>query len=143
MYSDLSNLGLGIVVIWLLVLSYLFWKEKNFLKSLFPKEESRDIRQKFEEVTKALEAFEKKEKRDLSNIRKVALARFNPYEDTGGDISFSIAMLDSENSGIVITSLHSRAGTRIFAKDVVEGKPGKYKFAEEEEKVIKEAVKQT
>lgn len=143
MYSDLSSLGLGLVVIWLLVLSYLFWKEKSFLKSLFPKEGNRDIRQKFGEVTNALEEFAKKEKRDLSNIRKVALVRFNPYEDTGGDISFSLALLNSENSGIVITSLHSRAGTRIFAKDVIKGKAGKYKFAEEEEKVIKEAIIKT
>ena len=56
------------------------------------------------------------------SIQRVGLVRFNPFEDTGGNQSFAIALLDGAASGIVISSLHSRTGTRVYAKSVTEGR---------------------
>src|SRR5438309_2300208 len=70
-------------------------------------------------------------------MHRIALLRYNPYGDTGGDQSFSLALVDGEGSGVVITSLHSRASTRVFAKPVILGKPDKYQLSKEEEEVIK------
>ena len=56
-------------------------------------------------------------------------------------MSFSVVFLDNEGSGIVITSLHSRSETRVFAKSVKLGKAYKYQFSEEEDQVVKEALK--
>jgi hypothetical protein len=50
------------------------------------------------------------------------LVRFNPFPDTGGNQSFALALLDESNDGVIISSLHSRTGTRIYAKAVVAGK---------------------
>jgi len=51
------------------------------------------------------------------------LVRFSPFEDTGGNQSFVLALLDESEDGFVISSLHSRTGTRIYAKAVSNGKP--------------------
>ena len=152
MYSDwvLTVIG-GMVFIWLGALSFFAWKQNNFLGNLFPKSGERDIRKKFEEIVKIISQF-KGDLGDLKNklseieysgeghIQRIELLRFNPYEDTGGNISFAIALLDKKGNGVVITSLHSRSGTRIFAKEVVGGKAGKYEFSKEEEEVVKKAM---
>lgn len=50
------------------------------------------------------------------------LVRFSPFEDTGGNQSFALALLDESDDGLIISSLHSRTGTRIYAKAVSNGK---------------------
>ena len=58
------------------------------------------------------------------HFARLGLVRFNPFpvSDTGGNQSFAIALLDEGENGFIITSLHSRNGTRIYAKAVVAGK---------------------
>lgn len=154
MYPDwivIVLLAVTTVFIWLVVLSFSIWRQNSFLKSLFPSSGERDIRKKFEEIIKIIEEFKSemrtvKEKgqeiRDqgLEHLQKVELMRFNPYDDTGGDQSFAVALLDSFGSGVVITSLHARSGTRVFAKSVREGKGDKHELSKEEELVIKKAM---
>ncbi|MBI2020358.1 DUF4446 family protein [Candidatus Daviesbacteria bacterium] len=154
MYSDWSVLTLGLaatVFIWLGILTIIIWKQGNFIKSLFPKSGERDIRKKFEEVIETVDKFNLSldklhsklnhlEGASLGHIQRIGLIRFNPYEDTGGNISFSIALLDQKGNGLVLTSLHGRAGTRVFAKGVVEGKAQKYELSKEEIEVVKKAM---
>jgi hypothetical protein len=56
------------------------------------------------------------------SIQRVTLVRFNPFEDTGGNQSFALALLDGSGTGVVISSLHSRTGTRVYAKTIVDGR---------------------
>ena len=56
-------------------------------------------------------------------FQRIGLVRFNPFEDTGGNQSFALALLDAEEDGIVISSLHARGATRIYAKAVAAGRP--------------------
>ena len=55
-------------------------------------------------------------------IQRVGLVRFNPFEDTGGNQSFALALIDATGSGFVLSSLHSRTGTRVYAKAVADGR---------------------
>ena len=55
-------------------------------------------------------------------IQRVGLVRFNPFEDTGGNQSFALALTDASGSGFVVSSLHSRTGTRVYAKAVNGGR---------------------
>ncbi|MEK7616684.1 MAG: DUF4446 family protein [Patescibacteria group bacterium] len=156
MYSDwpvFAQLAVAVIFIWLGILSFMIWKQQNFLRALFPKSGERDIRIKFEEVVKLVNEFkgdlkglEEKllqlDKQGVNHIQKVSLLRYNPYDDTGGNISFSLALLNEGGSGIVVTSLHARNGTRIFAKPVIEGKGQKYQFSKEEKAVLEKALKQ-
>ena len=53
---------------------------------------------------------------------RIGLVRFNPFEDTGGNQSFALALLDGREDGVVISSLHTRSATRIYAKTVSRGR---------------------
>lgn len=55
------------------------------------------------------------------HLDRVGLVRFNPFEDTGGNQSFALALLDDALDGFVMSSLHSRTGTRIYAKAITGG----------------------
>jgi len=61
------------------------------------------------------------ERDQQGSIGRVGLVRFNPFEETGGNQSFALAMLDGHGDGFVVSSLHARAGTRVYAKAIVRG----------------------
>jgi len=98
------------------------------------------IFQGLEELHKSYTNSEKRiseiEEATKAHVQRVSLKRFNPFGDTGGDQSFSAALLDANNDGIVFSSLHGRSGTRIYAKPVSGGKPRNYEFSGEEIEVI-------
>ncbi len=73
------------------------------------------------------------------SIQKVGVIRFNPFADTGGDQSFAVALLDAQGNGIVLSSLHGRADTRIFAKQVQAGR-SKHALSDEEQDAIRKAL---
>lgn len=152
MYSEWGWLLILAVFIWLGGLTFFIWKQQFFLKSLFPKSGERDIRKKFEEVLKQTLSFGQDldklkeylseiDKLGVGHIQRVELFRYNPYDDTGGDQSFTLAMLDKKGNGIVLTSLHARSGTRVFAKPILLGRGAKHQLSDEEEKAIEGAMK--
>lgn len=73
------------------------------------------------------------------SIQRVGVVRFNPFPDTGGDQSFAIALLDRIGNGLIILSLHSRADTRVFAKQITNGR-SRYPLSDEEQDAIKAAL---
>ncbi|OGD81427.1 hypothetical protein A2572_01670 [Candidatus Collierbacteria bacterium RIFOXYD1_FULL_40_9] len=75
------------------------------------------------------------------HLQKIGFNRYNPFTDTGGDQSFTVALLDEKGTGIVISSLHSRENTRLYAKKVVSGQVEGQATSKEEQQVIKEALK--
>lgn len=150
-WSVSAGLTVAVIFIWLGILSFFVLRQRNFLKSLFPKSGERDIRKKFAELLDETGNFKKVlvefggrlhkfEDEGLTHIQKVKLLRFNPYQETGGDQSFSIALLDRKGNGIVLTSLHARSGTRVFAKPVKGGKGLNYQLSSEEEDVLRKAL---
>lgn len=152
MYSDWVVPAMVGLILWAVVFTFLVWRQENFLKSLFPKSGERDIRKKFEEILETIDGYGEDldklkgklaeiERLDLSHIQKVKLLRYNPYGDTGGDQSFTLAMLDNKGNGFVLTSLHTRSATRVFAKTIEGGKALKHEFSQEERKVIEQAMK--
>ena len=72
-------------------------------------------------------------------IQRVGVVRFNPFPDAGGDQSFAIALLDSEGTGLVVSSLHSRTETRVYAKPVANGR-SRYSLSDEEQDAIQRAL---
>jgi hypothetical protein len=72
--------------------------------------------------------------------QKISIVRFNPFGDTGGDQSFALAVLDAQDSGYVLTSIHGRQGTRVYVKPVDYGK-SKYTLSAEEQQSLDQAVK--
>jgi hypothetical protein len=72
-------------------------------------------------------------------FQRVGLVRFNPFEDTGGNQSFALALLDQNADGFIVSSLHSRNGTRIYAKAITGGRCDTA-MSSEEEQALKAAL---
>lgn len=71
-------------------------------------------------------------------LYKFSAIRYNPFSNMGGDQSFSIALLNGENDGFVITSLLTSEGARIYTKPIKKG-VSEYNLSGEEKKAIEEA----
>jgi hypothetical protein len=72
-------------------------------------------------------------------FQRVGLVRFNPFEDTGGNQSFALALLDADGNGWVLSSLHARTGTRVYAKAIRSGRSDGA-LSDEEAAAIKQAT---
>lgn len=72
-------------------------------------------------------------------VQKVGVIRFNPFGDVGGDQSFAVALLDSDDNGVVLSSLFAREGARVYAKPIVKGQ-SKHHLSREEEEAIRRAL---
>lgn len=79
-------------------------------------------------------------KSGLSGLR-VGLTRFNPFEDLGGDQSFMLCLLDQNNSGVIITSLHNRDITRVYAKPIKNGEGDNFTLSKDEKSAILKTIK--
>ncbi len=73
-------------------------------------------------------------------VQKVALVRFNAFDDVGSDLSFSIALLDSYNNGIVISSIYGRNEFRTYSKPIISG-ASSYLLTEEEKEALVQAMR--
>lgn len=141
----------GVVLVWLGLLSFLYWKERSYLRLLFPQDGTRDVRAKMRELIEVVGAFKEEnsliaKKLDdlthdgLKHLQRVEIVRYNPYNDTGGDQSFTIVLLDGKLNGLLVTSLHSRSGTRIYTKIIKSGKSD-LELSKEEKQILDKAVK--
>ena len=72
-------------------------------------------------------------------VNKVAIMRYKAFEDVGSDLSFSIAILDSYNDGVIITGIYSRHDSTTYAKPIDKG-ISRYDLSEEELHVLNEAI---
>lgn len=150
MVFNLSQVALFIGLIWLLTLTFLFWKIYSHYSKLTKGSNKKSLVSILEDILKEVDLFKKDinnikdkydkiEKESIFHIQKIGLLRFNPFKDTGGDQSFILALLDANDTGVVISGLYSRAGTRWYAKRVITGKGVEHELSEEEKKAIKEA----
>lgn len=71
-------------------------------------------------------------------LQRVGVVRFNAFTDMGSDLSFSVAILDAKNDGIVISSLFARDDSRVYGKPVLAGK-SQYLLTQEEQQALQMA----
>lgn len=71
-------------------------------------------------------------------VQRVGVVRYNPFEDTGSNQSFALALLDAEGNGIVLSSLHSRQMTRLYLKAIAAGR-SQTALSEEEAEALRRA----
>lgn len=78
--------------------------------------------------------------KDLENcVQKVGIVRYSAFQDTGSDLSFTLALLDEKNTGVVLNGIYSREMSNIYAKPVEAGNSS-YTLSEEEQQAIKKAM---
>lgn len=149
--QQLLSWVLGLLVIWLVTLSFLIFRairhynrlsqgiSHSTLKEVLEKvlKDVNNSQKRIEEIDKK---EEKAEKEGLGHIQRVGLLRFNPFDDVGSDQSFILALLNGENDGIILTALHSRTGTRWYGKTVKDGKGVEHELSNEEQEALRKAV---
>jgi hypothetical protein len=74
-------------------------------------------------------------------VQKTGLVRYNPFEDTGGNQSFAVALLDANGDGVVVSSLHARQNTRVYAKAIIGGR-SEAALSDEESEALRNAMAQ-
>ncbi len=151
MFESWQYIIWGIVGFWLLGLTVGFILILRFFNRLVKKTKKGDLKRVLEKVL-AVEIENKKTIKILEkeidklqddgqfHVQKVGLIRFNPFQETGGDHSFSIALLDGKDTGVVLTGLHTRERTRVYAKAIKKGK-SEYELSNEEKKAFTKAKK--
>ena len=162
MDNIINTLGINNVLIILLVLTIILLiafvivmikmlglnkKYKNFMKKLGNgknlEEDLENYMYRVERVEKQnneINNFMKALDKDLEKcIQKVGMVRYNAFKDTGSDLSFTLALLDENNDGVVLNGIYSREMSNIYAKPVENGK-SKYTISEEEQEAIQKAM---
>ena len=139
------------LAVWLIALSIVLYRLFVFFNRLTKGVAAGDLRKILEKVISQEEENKVKiseisrrtsylESDGKNHVQKVGLVRFNPFKELGGDHSFSLAILNGEDSGIIITSLHTRDRTRVYMKDVRMGKSS-FELSSEEKKALLSAQK--
>ncbi len=146
----LTFIALGIALLALLfsaVLLFLYLRLARHYNMLTHDIEPKTLMNVLEGIQKTLAGHEHTEESLKNELHKIGsdgvlhlqhltLKRFNPFGDTGGDQSFILAILDGNNDGVVITSLHSRENTRFYVKSVKGGVGIEHPLSTEEQKLI-------
>jgi hypothetical protein len=146
------SLLVGLIVGWLLVLSILFYQISKYQKKLSRGVGVKDLKTVLEKILKDYSEHSRKideiiraikglEQDGTYHIQKIGLVRYNPYGDTGGNQSFCLAVLDNNDTGFIISSLHGRETTRLYAKPIKKGKALNLELSTEEMEAIKNAKK--
>ena len=141
--------GLVFLAVWNIFLQIQCQKIRKKLKIFFNGKKASDLEGVLFEEIKRLKKVEESikqisnslkdvEKIANQSIQKVGVIRFNPFKETGGDQSFVIALLDSRDNGLVITSLFTRQGNRVYGKPIQKGE-SIYPLSKEELEAMKKA----
>ncbi len=151
MFETWQYIVWGVIGFWLLGLSVSLFLILGFFNKLVKKSKKGDLKRVLEKIlaveagnTKAIKMLGKEIDRlqdeGKFHVQKVGLVRFNPFQETGGDHSFSIALLDGKDTGVILTGLHTRERTRVYAKAIKKGK-SEHELSVEEKKAFTKAKK--
>lgn len=150
MVFNIQLVGLGISIIWLILLTFFFWQFSSHYNSLTRGISQKTLKSVLDHMLLQIDGAEKSiaslrakcdklERSGLLHIQKIGLLRFNPFKDTGGDQSFILSLVDENDNGVIITGLYSRSGTRWYAKRIKNGRGIEHELSDEEKKAIREA----
>ena len=140
-------ISLGIIFLWLVLISWMLFKTQKHYHNLILRTKKQTIDEILEQLisndkkfSEEIEIITKTVKEIIEQSRvhfqKVGLVRFNPFERSGGEQSFVLALLNNLNSGLVINFIYTREGLRTYIKKVKAGKGEKYELSEEEKEAI-------
>jgi len=140
-----------ILAVWLLALSVSFFLFSRFFRKLIKETKEHDLikiltkilkvqGENSENIGKIVKDVKKLENEGELHVQKIGLVRFNPFREIGGDHSFSLAILNGQDSGVIVTCLHTRERTRVYMKDIKKGK-SELELSEEEKKALAKVLK--
>lgn len=132
-------------------LTYLVWKLQTHYNRLTHGARSATLGQVLNELLGELTTLKSRTSRveeaagrlateGLGHVQRIGVVRFNPFSDTGGAQSFTMAILDGKNDGVVMTSLYARSGNRWYVKQINDGRGKDIELSKEELSAIQQAI---
>jgi hypothetical protein len=142
----------GIFALWLVIITILLVRMLLHYRRLTADVSKKDLisslnqlisvsERNSEDLKNLSEKLNKETEENKRHFQHLGFKRYNPFTDTGGDQSFSVVLIDDFGDGIMISSLHSRENTRLYAKKIDGGKVVGQALSSEEQEVIKQAQK--
>lgn len=152
-FETIVWVGLGVLFVGIMLLVFWLWRTEKKLRLFFSGKDAKSLedvfvllRKEMMEARRTLQDVDARirEAREQlrGSVQNVGIVRFNPFRDAGGDQSFCIALLDEGRNGVVISSLYSRDGVRVYGKPIQAG-VSTYTLSEEERQAIQKAVKES
>ena len=92
-----------------------------------------------EATLKNRQAIRKINEEMMSNFQKVGILKYDAFHEMGGKLSFALTLLDGNNSGYIINSMHSREGCYNYIKEIVKGE-SYIELSEEEAESLDRAI---
>lgn len=74
----------------------------------------------------------------ITAYQKIGIVKYDAFKEMGGKLSFSLCLLDDENSGFILTSMHTREGCYTYVKEIIKGESFVV-LSTEERKALEEA----
>lgn len=147
---DPTIIALFVLFSWVIALTILLIQTNRHYRRLTRNISKKDLKSVLDEMLTKTDLTQKQiqlvasslkklDSKSQGFIQKVGFVRFNPFPQTGGDQSFSLALLDAKNNGFVLSSLHSRESTRFYAKTVKDGLSEGRELSKEERQAINHA----
>mgnify|MGYP006285950289 CR=1 FL=1 len=148
-WSFALSVLLGVVAVWGFDLQARLRRLERRYESLFLDEEEPSCTAALERLSKRFSnvstrterlvvQMEEIDRTVMRCVQGVGLVRYSAFEDTGGDQSFSLAMVDGEGDGLVLSALYGRDATRVYAKPI-RGWTSERTLADEEEQALERA----
>lgn len=163
MSAIFDNMGIdpGIIIIILMLLSIFLLvkvvsnnmrltrlerKYKLFMKGSDAQSLEKVFVRKFNQIDRLYEAKEDHE-HDILFIKKLleqmfskyGVEKYDAFDDVGGKLSFALALLDKENSGLILNAVHSRDNCFLYLKEIVKGE-SYVMLSQEEVEALRKAV---
>ena len=146
----LGALVIVLLVAFLIILAKVIVLNKRYKRFMLKLGEGKNLQEDLENYMYKVERVEKQNAellgkisaldKDLEScIQKVGIFRYSAFQDTGSDLSFTLALLDEHNDGVVLNGIYSREMSNIYAKPIENGN-SKYTLSEEEQVAIKKAI---
>ncbi len=142
----------GIFFVWLSIITIVLLRTRAHYLNLVSNTKKTQINDILDElirtgqvITKDIALIKKELKEEIQtsqlHLQKVGLLRFNPFDRIAGEQSFVVALMDNENSGMILNFIYTRDGLRVYAKKVKRGRGEEYELSEEEKKVMEKCNK--
>lgn len=146
----------GVALVAALYLAYMVWQQKILIRefqdkqhTLFEGRGAKDLESVLMRLAEKAQQQDGQHRdivKELEHLRaafntslsRVGVVRYNPFQNTGSDQSFSVALLNAHKNGVVLTGIFTREGTSIYAKPIANGM-SKYQLTEEEQQALNSA----
>jgi biopolymer transport protein ExbB/TolQ len=146
------GLGVIILIMWGILINQamkLSYMKKRYRKMMAGVDGANIERMLMGHIDEVKKVVERNEQIDAENqridallqtaITRVGVVRFRAFDDMGSDLSYAVALLDSHNNGVILSSIFGREDSRSYVKPIENGNSS-YTMTEEEEKALNDAM---